>query len=176
MFGRPTIALLIGAGTIALAGCSSSNQGLIPATYSSPLQNDFEAVAQDAKNGDGNCTETVAAIHQTEQDFAALPSSVAASLRNTLDTGIANLKTRALALCTQQLTTSTTSTTTTLTTTFTTTTTTETTTETTTSTTTASSSPGGGTVAPGTGESTPPTGESTPPGTGAGGAPAEGVK
>jgi hypothetical protein len=144
-----------------LTACSSSTTGLIPAVNASPLQSDFEAVAQAAQNGNGSCGETAEDIRKTEQDFAALPVSVANSLRNRLSEGIKNLSNRALQLCTQRL--SETSTTTTASrtqsaATTTTTSTTETTTETTTEATATTSSPGGGTAAPGAGETAPGTG------------------
>ncbi len=68
-----------------------------------PLQSDFEAVAQAAENGDGSCTATEAAILKTERDFAALPASVDAGLRNRLREGIAKLHSDALELCKQPL-------------------------------------------------------------------------
>src|SRR5665213_2033390 len=94
-----------------LVACGSSGKGLIPTANAGPLQSDFEAVAQAAQSGEGNCTVTEAAIAKTEQDFAALPTTVDQGLHKTLSQGISNLRTRALALCAQPLpqTTSTTS-------------------------------------------------------------------
>jgi hypothetical protein len=142
---------------IVLVSCGSSGKGLIPIANAGPLQSDFEAVAQAAQAGGGNCTATTEAINKTEQDFAALPVTIDAGLHNRLSQGISNLRERALALCAQPPTQ--TATTTTPSTTTTTTTSTAPTTPTTPSTpTTPTTTPvtppnnGGGTVAPGEGE------------------------
>jgi hypothetical protein len=85
-----------------LISCSGSGAaGLIPAGNAGPLRGDFEAVARAAETGNGKCAETEAALARTESDFTGLPSSVNAKLRNTLRQGIANLKVRALELCSQ---------------------------------------------------------------------------
>jgi hypothetical protein len=86
-----------------LVSCSSSAKGLIPTGDAGPLQNDFEAVARAAENGDGDCTATESALLKTDQDFARLPSSVNSGLRDTLRRGIENLRGRSLALCAQPL-------------------------------------------------------------------------
>jgi cell division septation protein DedD len=156
---------LLGTAAALLVACGSSGKGLIPTGDAGPLQSDFEAVAQAAENGDGSCTATAEAIRKTEQDFNTLPATVDAGLRNTLNRGIANLRTRALSLCAQPLsqttststsprTTSTSTQTTSTTPTVTQTTSTQTTPTTTTPTT---SGPGGGTPAPspGAGEVSP---------------------
>jgi len=102
--GRRLLAAgLLGISAAVLVACGSSTSGLIPTDNAGPLQNDFEAVAKAAQAGDGNCTATTAAINKTEQDFAALPSSINAGLHSRLSQGIANLRTRALELCTQPL-------------------------------------------------------------------------
>jgi hypothetical protein len=134
-----------------LVACSGTGKGLIPVADAGPLQNDFEAVAQAAENGNGSCSGTENALLKTEQDFAALPPSVDAGLRSRIRQGIDNLRTRSLELCAQPLPQSTLSTSTPKTTTTETTSTpTETTTTPTeTSTTTSPSGPGGGTPAPG---------------------------
>jgi hypothetical protein len=147
---------LLGVAAALLVACGSSGKGLIPAANAGPLQSDFEAVAQAAQSGEGNCARTEAAIGKTVQDFAALPTTIDAGLRNTLSNGITSLRRRALALCTQPLpqatvttstpTTPTTSTQTTPTPTHTETATTPTTPPATTPT---STTPGGGTPAPG---------------------------
>jgi hypothetical protein len=175
---RYALRTLTAAGILAactgLLACSSSSRGLIPASNATPLAADFEAVAQAAQTGNGDCTETAGAIRKTEQDFAALPASVAANLRNTLSIGITNLSARALERCARTISRSTTTTTTSATTTTTTTTETETTTTTTVASTSTTTGAGGGTPAPG--EPAPGTGEPAP-GTGVGGAGAgEGVK
>lgn len=145
---------------IALVSCGSSGKGLIPIANAGPLQSDFEAVAQTAQTGGGNCTATTEAINKTEQDFAALPATIDSGLHHRLSEGISNLRERALALCAQPLAQTATTTTprTTTTTTTTKTQTTPTTPTTTTSTPTTPVTPvtppnnGGGTVAPGEGE------------------------
>jgi hypothetical protein len=154
---RLACAGLLGLAAALLVSCGGSGKGLIPTGDAGPLQSDFEAVARAAENGDGSCTATAEAIRKTEQDFGALPTSVDAGLRRTLERGISNLRSRALSLCAQPLaqttTTSasppqTTSTPATTTPTVTQTTSTQTTPTITTPTTPATSSPGGGTPAP----------------------------
>jgi hypothetical protein len=100
---RLTCAGLLGLSAALVVSCGSSGKGLIPTDNAGPLQSDFETVAEDAKNGDGDCTATAEAIRKTEQDFGALPASVDAGLRDTLEKGIANLRSRALSLCAQPL-------------------------------------------------------------------------
>jgi cytoskeletal protein RodZ len=177
---RVLLAGLLGVSAALLVACGSSGKGLIPTANAGPLQSDFEAVAQAAESGEGNCTATEAAIEKTESDFTALPATVDTGLRKTLNVGIANLRHRALALCAQPLplTTSTTKTNTTPTTTTstqttptpTTTTRTETTPTPTTSTPTTptATTPGGGTPAPGS-ESEPGVSNGPGGGTGIGG-------
>jgi hypothetical protein len=174
------LAGLLGVSAALLVACGSSGKGLIPTANAGPLQSDFEAVAQAAESGEGNCTATEAAIQKTESDFADLPSTVDAGLHKTLNVGIANLRRRALALCAQPLsqTTSTTKTSTTPTTATstqttpapTTTTHTETspTATTPTVTTPTATTPGGGTPAPGS-ESEPGVSNGPGGGTGIGG-------
>ena len=173
---RMSAACALGFAAALLVSCGSSGKGLIPAAQGGPLRNDFAAVNQAATSGNGSCAATETAIARTEQDFAALPASVDAGLRNNLRQGIANLSSRARALCAQPLagtTTGTTTAKTTTTTTDTTPTTTETTTTPTTTVTTpttttpTTTAPGGGTVAPG-GEA--PAGGSQGGGTGVGAA------
>jgi hypothetical protein len=100
---RLSSAGLLGLAAALLVSCGSSGKGLIPTGDAGPLQSDFETVARDAENGDGNCTATAAAIRKTEQDFGALPASVDAGLRDTLEKGIASLRSHALSLCAQPL-------------------------------------------------------------------------
>ena len=100
---RLTLTTLLGVATAVLVACGSSGKGLIPLADAGPLQSDFEAVAQAAQTGDGSCSATMAAINKTEQDFAALPASIDAGLRDRLSQGISNLRERALTLCTQPL-------------------------------------------------------------------------
>jgi cytoskeletal protein RodZ len=177
MFVRLPSAALLGAAAVVLVSCGGSGKGLIPEANAGPLQSDFEAVAQAAQTGNGNCAQTTAAINKTERDFAALPTSVDSALHDRLSQGISNLRERALALCAQPLVPTTTTTTprTTTTTTHTQTTpapaeTTPTTTTTTTHESTTPASPtkppannGGGTAAPGAGSESGASG-----GTGAG--------
>jgi hypothetical protein len=172
---------LLGAAAALLVACGSSGGGLIPAASAGPLQKDFEAIAQAAQNGNGNCASTEAAIRTTEEDFRALPAGVDSGLRNTLRQGIANLRARALVACTQPLgqstvtssTTKSTPTTPTTTTTPTATQTTPTVTTPTTTTPTTTTGPQGGAPAPngGTGEPAPDgKGGGTEPEAGSGGA------
>ena len=100
---RAALAGAVGVAAALLVACGGSSAGLIPVANAGPLQSDFEAVAQAARTGNGDCTETEAALAKTEQDFAALPASVDSGLRNTLRQGIANLRIRATALCAQPL-------------------------------------------------------------------------
>ncbi|HEY4427646.1 MAG TPA: hypothetical protein VGN08_05540 [Solirubrobacteraceae bacterium] len=152
---RLLAAAALGAAAALLVSCGSSTGKLIPAADAGPLQSDFEAVAGAAQSGNGNCSETEAAILKTEHDFAVLPSSVDAGLRSTLRQGITNLRKHALELCRQPLSQPTTTTTapkttstrSTPTTTTETQTTTTQTTPTTTPTTPTTSGPGGGTPA-----------------------------
>jgi hypothetical protein len=98
---RSALACLLGVTTALLISCGSSGKGLIPAADAGPLRSDFEAVATDAHNGNGNCAATEAAIFQTEHDFSALPASVDSGLHERLRAGIKNLRERALELCAQ---------------------------------------------------------------------------
>lgn len=173
---RSLSALLLCLAAVLLASCGGSGKGLIPAQDAGPLQGDFEAVADAAQNGNGDCKATATAIRKTQEDYAALPSTVDHGLRRTLESGIANLRSRALTLCAQPLpsaeATATLSTSTSTTTTSSTTTSTSTTSTETTSTlsppvegptATTPSGPGGGTQAPGAdGGGTPGAGGSTP--------------
>jgi hypothetical protein len=106
-------AALLGVGAALLVACGTSGTGLIPAASAGPLQSDFEAVAQAAQTGNGNCLATESALGKTEQDFLALPSTVDAGLRGRLREGIANLRKVALAMCAQPSATATTGATTT---------------------------------------------------------------
>jgi hypothetical protein len=173
---RLLVAGLLGVAAAALVSCGSSGKALIPAAAAGPLQSDFETVAQAAQSGEGKCGATEAAIAKTEQDYAALPATIDAGLRNTLRQGIANLRARALALCAQPLaqdtvastTAKTTPSTTTPTTTTPTTTPTTTTPTTPTTTTPVTPGPGGGTPAPGVAETPPEAGGGQGGGTGVG--------
>ena len=101
---RPVLALAAGvAAAIALMACGSSGKGLLSSTDAGPLKNDIEAVDLAAQEGNGNCTATDAALQRTEQDYASLPSSVDAGLRNTLGVGLKNLRKVATELCLQPL-------------------------------------------------------------------------
>ena len=167
---RLLVAGLLGVAAAVLVSCGGSGKGLIPLANAGPLQSDFEAVAQAAQTGNGDCTPTTAAINKTEQDFAALPATIDPGLHNRLSQGISNLRERALALCAQPLVQTTTTSTPSHTTTTTKTepsTTTPTTTQTTSTQTTPTTpntpttpSTGGGTAAPGNGGG----GESAPGG------------
>jgi hypothetical protein len=149
------------AAALLIAACGSSGGKLIPVADAGPLQSDFEAVAQAAETGNGECSATEAAITTTEQSFSALPATVDAGLRQTLRQGIDNLRSHALALCAQPLAQATSTSTTP-----------KTTASTTTTTSTTPSTPT--TTPTTTTPTTPPTGTETTPGTG-GGTPAPGV-
>lgn len=104
---RP-IMRLVGAGLLGVAAallvaCGATSNKLIPLANAGPLTSDVEAIEQAAKSGDGDCLATETAIAKAEHDYAGLPSTLDAGLRNTLHQGIANLRTRALALCAQPL-------------------------------------------------------------------------
>ncbi len=92
---------LLGVACAVLVACGSSGKGLIPAASAGPLQSDFEAVAQAAQTGNGDCTATREAISKTEEDFQALPATIDGGLRARLRIGIANLSSRARAMCAQ---------------------------------------------------------------------------
>lgn len=104
---RPVVRL-VGAGLLGVAAalvvaCGATSSRLIPLASAGPLTSDVEAIEQAAKSGDGDCSATETAIAKAEHDYATLPSTLDAGLRNTLHQGIANLRTRALALCAQPL-------------------------------------------------------------------------
>jgi hypothetical protein len=103
MLLRGALAGLLGVIAAVLVSCGSSGAGLIPTGDAGPLQSDFEAIAAAAQSGNGSCAATEAAIAKTERDFRALPGNVDNGLRTTLRQGIANLRARALAACTQPL-------------------------------------------------------------------------
>jgi hypothetical protein len=160
---RAALALSLGAAAALLVACGSSGKGLIPAAAGGPLQSDIEAVEHAAEAGNGNCSGTEAALLKTDQDYAALPSTLDNGLRSNIRQGIENLRKVAKEACAQPLvqtttttTPKTTSTATTPTTTTPTTTTPTTPSEETTSPTEeeagAGGGPGGGTPAPGEGQ------------------------
>jgi hypothetical protein len=176
---RVLLPAALGAAAALLISCGSSGKGLIPVAQSGPLQSDFEEVAQAAQSGNGNCAPTELALAKTLHDFSQLPASLDAGLRERLRQGIQNLRTHALALCAQPLSsTTTTGTTAKTTTTGTTTATTPTAPQTTPTQTTptqtapATTTPagsGGGTAAPGEAPSGGGTGAGEGGGVGAGG-------
>jgi len=94
------LACALGVGVaLTVSACAGSNAKLIPVADSEPLQSDFEAVAQAAEEGDGDCSTTEAALLKTEQDFGRLPTSVDAGLHARLREGIAKLRQDALGVC-----------------------------------------------------------------------------
>ena len=95
------LACLLALAALLLASCGGSSAGLIPASNAGPLQEDFEAVARAAHEGNGSCHATEQAIAKTERDFHALKPNVNLGLRNTLAEGIENLRRRALEACSQ---------------------------------------------------------------------------
>jgi hypothetical protein len=98
---RFALACGLGVTSAVLVSCGSSGKGLIPAADAGPLRSDFEAVASDARAGGGSCAATEAALAQTEHDFNALPATIDSGLRERLEEGIKNLRTRALEMCAQ---------------------------------------------------------------------------
>jgi hypothetical protein len=95
----PLAVLLVAAGLLP-AACGGSS-GLIPAGNAGPLRSDFEAVAEAAENGNGDCGKTESALQSTQHDYESLPSSVDSSLRNRLSEGISSLRSQALLACKQ---------------------------------------------------------------------------
>lgn len=89
------------AGSAALLSACGGTSGLIPEGNAGPLRSDFEAVANAAENGNGNCAGTEKAIEKTEADFNNLPSSVDSQLRRTLEKGIQHLASQAHVACKQ---------------------------------------------------------------------------
>lgn len=98
---RLFLATALGLAAALLVSCGSSNTGLIPASSAGPLREDFEAVAEAAESGNGNCAPTESALGKAEQDFLALPANLDAGLHARLSEGIANLRHRALSMCVQ---------------------------------------------------------------------------
>jgi hypothetical protein len=96
-------AALLGVGAALLVSCGSSGSGLIPAGSAGPLEGDFRAVAQAAKEGNGDCTATETAVRTMEGDFHQLPATINAGLRGRLEEGVTHLSARALTLCTQPI-------------------------------------------------------------------------
>jgi len=85
-----------------VSACGGSSAKLIPVADASSLQNDFETVAQTAESAEGDCAPTERALQKTEQDFAALPASVDAGLRDRLREGITKLRQDAMGRCAQR--------------------------------------------------------------------------
>jgi hypothetical protein len=107
---RALVAGLLGAGAALLVSCSGSGKGLIPPANAGPLKDDFEAIAQAAQSGQGNCASTEAAIVKAEGDLAELPATVDRGLRARLHEGLTKLREDALGLCARTTTPSTTTT------------------------------------------------------------------
>jgi hypothetical protein len=108
---RLVLALALGAAAALLVACGSSGKGLIPAAAGGPLQSDIEAVEHAAEAGNGNCSATEAALLKTDQDYAALPSTLDSGLRSNIRQGVENLRKVAKEACTQPLVQTTTTTT-----------------------------------------------------------------
>jgi hypothetical protein len=89
------------AGSAALLSACGGSSGLIPEGNAGPLRSDFEAVANAAESGNGNCGRTETAIARTERDFAGLPSGVDSRLRTRLSEGIEHLASQARVACRQ---------------------------------------------------------------------------
>lgn len=108
---RAALALVLGVAAALLVACGSSGKGLIPAAAGGPLQSDIEAVEHAAEEGNGNCSGTEQALLKTDQDYAALPSTLDSGLRNNIHQGIENLRKVAKEACAQPLVQTTTTTT-----------------------------------------------------------------
>lgn len=137
------LAVMLASCSLLLAACGSSGTGLIPEGNAIPLRSDFQAVAEAAREGGGECSATETAIRRMEHDFRTLPATVDRGLHSKLEEGVQNLRSRALVTCERQTSStssSTTSSSTTETSTTTTSTTTTSSTPTTTSTTTSTTS------------------------------------
>jgi hypothetical protein len=100
---RIAVACLLGVAPALLVSCGSSSKSLIPAADAGPLESDFQAVADAARAGNGNCKTTEVAILNTEQAFRALPVTIDSALRERLVQGIKALREHALELCLQPL-------------------------------------------------------------------------
>lgn len=94
---------LLGVGAALLVSCGSSGSGLIPTGSAGPLEGAFQAVAQAAREGDGDCTATEAAVRTMEGDFHRLPATIDAGLRSRLEEGVTHLSAHALTLCAEPL-------------------------------------------------------------------------
>jgi hypothetical protein len=97
------LAAALGVTAALLVACGSSGSVLIPLSEAGPLRADVEAVEHAAESGDGNCGQTEKALLKTDQDYAALPSSIDAELRNRLHLGIENLHKVATEACEQPI-------------------------------------------------------------------------
>jgi hypothetical protein len=91
---------LLGVLAAVLVSCGSSGAGLIPAQNAGPLLGAFQAVERAAKEGNGRCTATEAAIRTTELDLQRLPA-IDAGLRARLQEGVSKLRELALEMCAQ---------------------------------------------------------------------------
>jgi hypothetical protein len=102
---RLALASVLGVGAALAVACGSSSSSLIPAGNAGPLQSDFDAVASSVAQGD--CPDTTKAVEQTQQDLAALPSTINPQLLETLTNGVQTLAARAATECKQNATSST---------------------------------------------------------------------
>ncbi|MGI8803565.1 MAG: hypothetical protein ACR2KV_15610 [Solirubrobacteraceae bacterium] len=108
-FRRPPLPLVLagalGVGAALLVACGASSTALIPAGNAGQLKSDFGAVAG------ASCGQALTdAVAQTRSDLAALPATLDARLRQSLENGVRTLTTRAPAQCTQSTPTNTTTT------------------------------------------------------------------
>lgn len=90
----------LGAGCALLVACGSSGKGLIPASNAGPLTNDFDAIGAAVAAGD--CAATDQALARAQRDFAALPSTVDAGLRQHIRDGLNKLQDSAPSQCASQ--------------------------------------------------------------------------
>ena len=82
-FAGKTVAVF-GLGGSGLASCHALRAGGAEVVAG---DDNADNVAKAAQAGNGNCTATTEAINKTEQDFAALPSTINAGLRSRLSQG-----------------------------------------------------------------------------------------
>jgi cytoskeletal protein RodZ len=86
---RLLLAGALGVAAALLVACGSGGANLIPVANAGPLQNDFNAIANDVANG--NCTATANDLQRAQSDAGSLPSTVDPRLRSRINQGLADL-------------------------------------------------------------------------------------
>jgi cytoskeletal protein RodZ len=86
---RLVLAGALGVAAALLVACGSGGANLIPVANAGPLQNDFNAIANDVANG--SCTATMNDLQRAQSDAASLPSTVDPRLRSRINQGLADL-------------------------------------------------------------------------------------